>query len=71
MMKKIQTNVHDIDKVNVFHDAGGHWYYSAWVGKTHDHNDSLECEALTAEAAIAEAEAYFPDADVCVVEPVA
>jgi hypothetical protein len=70
-MKKMTPNGRDIDVVNVFHDADGHWYYSAWVGNTHNHNDSLEFDTFTADAAIAEAKAYFPNADVRVVEPVA
>jgi len=69
-MKKMKHNVRDIDVVNVFPDADGRWYYSAWVGNTHNHNDSLEFDTFTADAAIAEAKAYFPNADVRVVEAV-
>jgi hypothetical protein len=63
------TNVHAIDRVNVYHDAAGNWHYSAWVGTEWDHNDSLS-DASDEAAAVEEAKTYFPNAKVTVVAPV-
>lgn len=50
-----------ITRVNIYRD-GATWCYSAWVGRDHDHNDTLEadCEDLARE----EVAARFPAAEI-------
>lgn len=50
-----------ITRVNIYR-AGETWCYSAWVGRDHDHNDTLEADC--ADLAREEVAARFPASEI-------
>lgn len=61
------TSAAKIDRVSVYQAADGRWYYAAWIGSEHDHNDDIP-DAETETEAVAEVQAKWPAATVRVVD---
>ena len=58
-----------ITKVNIYRDSNGIWYYAAWCGSEHDHNDIIpDAESETASREWVQSQ--WPNADVRTVESV-
>jgi hypothetical protein len=58
-----------ITRVTIYRD-GSAWCYAAWVGREHDHNDTLPDAATEADAR-RELAAMFPSAEIARVNDVA